>query len=89
MENSEKQKLTFIQFMEKYGHYIVSGLVVLGILMLFLPTFSYVINKGNPPGYFTLASYFKDGFKFGWTMFINIGLLIVAVILLLLKEKEK
>lgn len=89
MENSEKQKPIFIQFMEKYGHYIVSGLVVLGILMLFLPTFSYVINKGNPSGYFTLANYFKDGFKFGWTMFINIGLLIVAVILLLLKEKEK
>ena len=73
----------FFNFMHKFGQFIIAGLALIGLGMLFLP----ILKVGD--GSINLVEYFVGHYKFGWSMYLTVAFLILGVVFTLLRKVHK
>ena len=79
----EEKKNPFFGFLDKFGHFILAGLGLLAIAALFLP----ILKVGN--GSINLIEYFVGHYKYGWSMYLTVALLALAIAFAFLKMVNK
>ena len=79
----EEKKNPFFSFLDKFGHFILAGLGLFAIAALFLP----ILKVGN--GSINLIEYFVGHYKYGWSMYLTVALLALAIAFAFLKMVNK
>ncbi|MCR5333186.1 MAG: energy-coupled thiamine transporter ThiT, partial [Bacilli bacterium] len=88
MENEQKDRLSVIEFTQKYGHLIIAALAFIAFGFFFAPILKVVLVDGGSQN-ISLYHIANGSYKHSWSMYLTVSFLLLGIVFVLLKNVNK